>query len=108
MGTSRNAEIEKLWAWFMRRPGAELPERPPQVLIDEADAAWSQRKGLIRARALSIECPSCKVQHGNCVWGKGKGKRPTDEIHTTRVIEATKQLDREDRARAPGDASEGE
>lgn len=99
-GKSRNAEVEKLWAWYMRRPGAGLPERPPQDLIDEADAAWEQRKARIRERALSIKCPSCEVPEGPCMRGKGKGKRPTDQIHTTRVIEATRQLDEEDRAKS--------
>lgn len=105
MGTSRNAEVERFWAYYMRRPGAELPERPPQDLIDEADAAWEQRKARIRERALSIKCPSCKVPEGPCMRGKGRGKRPTDQIHLTRVIEATRQLDQEDKAGAEAASS---
>lgn len=105
LGTSRNAEVEKFWAYYMRRPGAELPERPPQTLIDEADAAWEQRKARIRERALLIECPSCKVPEGKCMRGKGRGKRPTEQIHLTRIIEATRQLDLEDKAQAEADGS---
>lgn len=28
-GSDRSAITRELWAWFVRRPGAKLPERPP-------------------------------------------------------------------------------
>lgn len=105
MGTSPNPKFEEFLAWFMRRPGAELPERPPQRLIVEADADWASRKARIRERALSIKCPSCRVDSGPCMRGKGRGKRPTEQIHMPRVIKATKELDNETKAQAETDAT---
>ncbi len=29
-GSNRSKVTEALWAWYARRPGAELPERPEQ------------------------------------------------------------------------------
>ncbi|TDB75338.1 hypothetical protein E1264_39995 [Actinomadura sp. KC216] len=105
MGSSPNPQFEEFLAWFMRRPGAELPERPTQELIDEADAYWAERKARIRERALSIKCPSCGVERGLCMRGKGKGKHPTEEIHMPRVIKATKELDSEAKGQAEDSAA---
>lgn len=107
MGASPNPRFEEFLAWFMRRPGAELPERPPQELIDEADEAWAQRKARIHERALSIACPSCGVDSGPCMRGKGRGKRPSEQIHMPRVINATKALDDEAKAKAEADGEPG-
>ncbi|MUN41439.1 hypothetical protein [Actinomadura litoris] len=97
MGTTRSQLVEALWAYFMRRPGAELPERPPQELIDRADAAWEERKARIRARALTLPCPSCKVESGPCL--AGKAKRPTNTmIHRPRLIKAGAEIAEEERA----------
>lgn len=42
MGTSRNAVIEQMWQWYLGIPGAELPERPPPEVIEEAYAKWRE------------------------------------------------------------------
>lgn len=95
LGTTRSQIVEALWAHFMRRPGAELPERPPQELIDRADAEWEERKARIRARALTIPCPSCGVESGPCL--AGKAKRPTNAmIHRARLIKASAEIAKEE------------
>lgn len=43
MGSSRNAIIEQLWDWYLRRPGARLPKRPPIEVIERAFEAWRKR-----------------------------------------------------------------
>ncbi|WP_344890303.1 hypothetical protein [Actinomadura meridiana] len=45
MGTSRNAVTEQMWQWYLRLPGAELPERPPPEVIAEAYTEWCVETG---------------------------------------------------------------
>lgn len=40
MGTSRNAVLEQMWQWYIRMPGAELPDRPSPEVIAEAYTQW--------------------------------------------------------------------
>ncbi|WP_433329857.1 hypothetical protein [Spirillospora sp. CA-294931] len=89
VGDNRNNVIERLYAWWLRRPGAELPERPPQEVIDQADAAWEALKTEIAAEALKLPCTVCDVAAGPCLMGKGKGKRPSKGFHRPRFTAAT-------------------
>jgi hypothetical protein len=43
MGTNRNAVIEQMWQWYLRRPGAALPERPPAAVIERAIQEWLEQ-----------------------------------------------------------------
>lgn len=90
IGDNRNSVIESLFAWWLRRPGAELPERPPQDVIDQADAAWEALKAEIKAVALTLPCTVCGVEEGPCLMGKGRGKRPSEGFHRPRQAAATK------------------
>jgi hypothetical protein len=40
MGTGRNAIIEAFLRWYLHRPGAVLPERPPESTAAEAYDRW--------------------------------------------------------------------
>lgn len=44
MGTTRNKVANQLWAWWLRMPGAELPERPPADVVERAFEAYRERK----------------------------------------------------------------
>lgn len=44
MGTNRSAIIEQLYLWWLRVPGAELPERPPPEVIERAVAEWRAKQ----------------------------------------------------------------
>jgi hypothetical protein len=45
MHTSRNAVTEQMWAWYLRLPGAELPERPSPEVIAEGYEQWREETG---------------------------------------------------------------
>lgn len=100
LGTTRSELFETFLGWYLRRKGVELPARPPQDVVDEADALWAQRKQQIHAKALTIPCPSCKVVEGRCLRGKGRGKKPTDTIHRTRWQRALALLKEEEAGEA--------
>lgn len=36
VGSDRSNITRQLWEWFVRRPGAELPERPATPELDDA------------------------------------------------------------------------
>ncbi|QXJ25978.1 hypothetical protein AGRA3207_007550 [Actinomadura graeca] len=93
MGDNRNNIIERLLAHWLRRPGAELPERPPQEVIDAADAAWQARKKDIHTIARTLPCPDCGVDQGPCLMGKGRGKRPGTGLHHRRLMAATRRYE---------------
>jgi hypothetical protein len=44
MGITRGAVIEQFWRWYLRVPGAELPERPPRELVERATEEWRARQ----------------------------------------------------------------
>lgn len=87
VGTSRNEILEQLWDWYLRVPGAELPERPPAELLQKLFAAWLTQQDAIRELALTISCPTCKVRSGPCV--AGRLKKPTESLHRSRLTAAT-------------------
>lgn len=86
-GKTRTDVIEELLDWWLRRPGAKLPERLPAEQLDAAFAEWQERQDGIRALALTLECPVCKVMDGPCL--AGKAKQPTDMLHRPRLSAAT-------------------
>lgn len=94
VGTSRNRAIEDLYDWFMRVPGAKLPERPPAELIKQATAKWHARQNQIRDIALTLHCDECGVDEGRCITGKRK--IPTETIHKPRLERATAIVDQAD------------
>ena len=44
METSRNAVLEQFFAWYLRKPGAELPDRPPAEVVEQAFAEWQEQQ----------------------------------------------------------------
>lgn len=87
MGTSRNKVIEEFWAWYLRRPGSLLPERPPLEVIERAYEEVRRREAENRALALTLECPTCGVSTGPCVTAT---RRPTGTIHRQRLVAASR------------------
>jgi hypothetical protein len=85
METSRTQVIEELWAWYLRRPDARLPERPPLEAIEQAYEEVRQREIEIRALALTLVCPTCKTKSGPCLTTT---ERPRDGIHRRRLVVA--------------------
>jgi len=71
----RSKVINQLVKWWLRRPGAELPERPSDERMEEIVAA--------RLLAPTVACPECKVTSGPCM--AGKPERPTEAIHRPRL-----------------------
>lgn len=56
-GTNRSAVLLQLMAWYMRKPGAECPERPPAGPwsgTQEEDAVQSPRQGVPAQRASKM------------------------------------------------------
>lgn len=51
MGTNRTAVLNQALRWYLRRPGAKLPERPPAELVETHDKAWRERKAARDAAA---------------------------------------------------------
>lgn len=45
MGTERATVIRQLIDWYIREPGAELPERPDRAVIEAARKARSEEAG---------------------------------------------------------------
>ncbi|MEV7971268.1 hypothetical protein AB0O34_35535 [Sphaerisporangium sp. NPDC088356] len=92
IGTSRNEVLEALWDWYLRTPGAELPERPPADLLEGLFSKWQAREDGIRELALTLACPTCKATSGPCL--AGKAKKPKDDlIHRPRLAAATALYD---------------
>jgi hypothetical protein len=92
MGTSRNAAIEDLFNWFMRMPGAKLPERPPADVVKQAVAAWHERQDRIREVAYTLHCEACEVDEGPCITPSRK--IPTQTIHKPRLEAAIEIVDK--------------
>jgi hypothetical protein len=44
MGTNRSAVIEQFLHWYFRKPEAELPQRPPAQVIEQAFTEWRERQ----------------------------------------------------------------
>lgn len=91
MQTSRNSVIEQLFAWWLRLPGAKLPERPDPELMKQVIDAWYRRQETIRATAYAMPCPECHVKQGPCITGKRR--LVTETIHKPRLEAATKRVD---------------
>lgn len=52
---SRTKVLNQLWAWYLRRPGAKLPQRPAADEIERAFEAWRERKAAEKAAAQDDE-----------------------------------------------------
>ncbi|SNT14695.1 hypothetical protein SAMN05443665_101768 [Actinomadura meyerae] len=91
METSRNSIIEQLFAWWLRLPGAKLPERPDPELMKKLIDAWQRRQETIRATAYTMPCAECGVQQGPCITAERK--LITETIHKPRLEAATKRVD---------------
>lgn len=87
--------INQLIENWLGRPGVEAPQRPSPELMEKIIRLRHIRDAAVPKIALSIPCPTCKVEQGPCITGKNGEHRSHETIHRARLAEATKVFKKE-------------